>query len=113
MIQDRVREAGARRLLFLPHAIRQMNKPERMISAAEVREVVLQGEVIEDYPEDARGHSCLLTGETALGRTSTSSARQKRNILPLLQPISLMLRSGMSRGASEERIRNEVLSLSS
>ena len=68
MIQDRVQEAGARRLLFLPHAIRQMNKPERMISAAEVREVVLQGEVIEDYPEDARGHSCLLTGETALGR---------------------------------------------
>ena len=68
MIQDRVREAGARRLLFLPHAIRQMNKPERMISAAEVREVVLQGEVIEDYLEDARGHSCLLTGETALGR---------------------------------------------
>ena len=63
MIQDRVRAMAARRLLFLPHAIRQMNKPERMIAAAEVREVVLHGEAIEDYPEDARGHSCLLVGE--------------------------------------------------
>lgn len=68
MIQDRVRETATQRLLFLPHAIRQMNKPERMISAAEVRQVVLQGEVIEDYPEDARGHSCLLVGETAPDR---------------------------------------------
>ena len=30
MIQDRVRAMAARRLLFLPHAIRQMNKPKRV-----------------------------------------------------------------------------------
>ena len=52
MIQNRVRETAAKKLLFLPHAIRQMNKPDRMITAAEVREVVLQAEVIEDYPDD-------------------------------------------------------------
>ena len=68
VIQDRVREAAAQRVLFLLHAIRQMNKPERMISAAEVRATVLHGDVIEDYPEDARGHSCLLVGETAPDR---------------------------------------------
>jgi hypothetical protein len=33
-----------------------------MISTAEVREVVEKGEIIEDYPEDARGHSCLMLG---------------------------------------------------
>jgi len=33
-----------------------------MISTAEVREVIRGGEVIEDYPEDPRGHSCLLLG---------------------------------------------------
>ncbi|MCU1236766.1 MAG: hypothetical protein JWP63_4733, partial [Candidatus Solibacter sp.] len=30
-----------------------------MISVVEVRRVVMRGEIIEDYPEDARGHSCL------------------------------------------------------
>lgn len=31
-----------------------------MISTREVRNVIMTGEVIEDYPEDARGHSCLI-----------------------------------------------------
>jgi hypothetical protein len=61
-IVTRVREAAARRILFLPHAINQMNSPERMISTQEVRAVVFRGVVIEDYPEDARGHSCLMLG---------------------------------------------------
>ena len=34
-----------------------MNSPERMISTHEVRAVVYRGVVIENYPEDARGHS--------------------------------------------------------
>lgn len=50
------------RLLFLPHAIQQMTRPERMIGRQEVRNVVEHGEVIEDYPDDARGHSCLMLG---------------------------------------------------
>lgn len=58
----RVQEAASKRILFLPHAISQMNTPERMISTQEVRAVVLRGEVIEDYPEDARRHSCLILG---------------------------------------------------
>ncbi|MDE0214934.1 MAG: DUF4258 domain-containing protein [Deltaproteobacteria bacterium] len=33
-----------------------------MITTSEVREVVERGELIEDYPEDARGHSCLFHG---------------------------------------------------
>jgi hypothetical protein len=61
-ILERVREAADKRLLFLPHTIRQMSRPDRMISTAEVEIVVKAGEVIEDYPEDARGHSCLMFG---------------------------------------------------
>jgi hypothetical protein len=61
-ILTRVREAAGKRMLFLPHAVNQMNSPERMISTQEVRAVVLRGVVIEDYPEDARGHSCLMLG---------------------------------------------------
>lgn len=39
-----------------------------MISPEEVRSVVEAGEVIENYPEDARGHSCLLLGRGVRGR---------------------------------------------
>jgi hypothetical protein len=39
-----------------------------MISVQEVRRVVLRGEIIEDYPEDVRGHSCLMLGTGEAGR---------------------------------------------
>ncbi|MEW6262899.1 MAG: DUF4258 domain-containing protein [Thermodesulfobacteriota bacterium] len=57
-----VREKAARRILYLPHAARQMMRSERMISPAEVRGVIDRGEIIEDYPDDVRGHSCLMLG---------------------------------------------------
>lgn len=39
-----------------------MSRPERMIATAEVETVVMTGEMIEDYLEDTRGHSCLMFG---------------------------------------------------
>jgi Domain of unknown function (DUF4258) len=61
-ILTQVQLAAAKQLLFLPHTIRQMSRPDRMITTAEVKAVITGGEVIEDYPEDARGHSCLMLG---------------------------------------------------
>lgn len=61
-IIERVREVALRRLLFLPHAIRQMSRPDRIVTPAEVEAVVAMGDLVEDYPEDVRGHSCLLLG---------------------------------------------------
>ena len=63
-----VRRAAGRRILFLPHAISQMARPSRMITTKDVRSVVEQGEVLEDYPEDARGYSCLMLGVGTEGR---------------------------------------------
>lgn len=57
-----VQAAAAKRILFLPHAIRQMSRPERLITTSDIRRVINDGEVIEDYPEDVRGHSCLMLG---------------------------------------------------
>ena len=37
-----------------------MSRPDRMISVDEVRDAVLYGEVIEEYPQDQRGESCLV-----------------------------------------------------
>jgi hypothetical protein len=59
-IVTRVRHSATKRILFLPHAVRQMAQPERMISTADVRAVIANGEVIEDYLDDDRGHSCLM-----------------------------------------------------
>ncbi len=59
---NQVRAAAAKRILFLPHALNQMNAPERMISTQEVRAVVEQGQLIEPYSEDVRGPSCLMLG---------------------------------------------------
>ena len=57
-----VRKRAGQKLLFLPHAIRQMIHPDRMISTLEVRKVIFEGEIIEDYPDNARVHSCLMLG---------------------------------------------------
>ncbi len=65
---ERVRIAAGKRLLFLPHAVRQMSHPERMITTAEVERVATMGELIEDYPNDPRGPSCLLFGRGENGR---------------------------------------------
>jgi len=61
-IKELLHRSLNKKLLFLPHAVRQMSKLDRMISTNEVREVIQYGEVIENYPDDPRGHSCLLLG---------------------------------------------------
>jgi hypothetical protein len=57
-----VRVAASKKILYTPHSILQMSLPSRMIRREEVREVIFAGEIIEDYSDDARGHSCLLLG---------------------------------------------------
>lgn len=57
-----VRDAAGKRILYLPHALDGMYVPEELITPDEVRSVIFKGEIIEDYPEDARGHSCLMLG---------------------------------------------------
>jgi hypothetical protein len=39
-----------------------MSRPDRMISTQEIERIIMTGEVIEDYPQDSRGHSCLILG---------------------------------------------------
>ena len=66
-ILERIRAAAAKRILFLPHAIKAMARPTPIIARSEVEAVLVRGEAIEDYPEDPRGHSCLMLG-TSEGR---------------------------------------------
>ena len=57
-----VRVSAKKKRLFTPHALRQMSMPHRMITTNEVRKILLKGEIIEDYTDDPRGHSCLMLG---------------------------------------------------
>ena len=72
-------KAARSHVLYLPHAVKQMARPDRLISPGEVERVVFEGDLIEDYPEDPRG-----TVACSWGRQRedlfTSSARPEPNI---------------------------------
>ena len=51
---------------FSRHAVDQ--SIIRRISVQELREAVSNGDVIEDYPTDKYGPSCLIHGRTSAGR---------------------------------------------
>ena len=51
----KVKDAAGRKILFLPHALRQMLRPARFITAREVHLVIERGSIIEEYPDDPRG----------------------------------------------------------
>lgn len=63
-----VLKAYRKRVLYTRHVLNQMNLPERIITRSEVDETIESDEIIEDYPKDPRGHSCLLLGKTRSGR---------------------------------------------
>ena len=51
---------------FSEHAIKRMI--QRNIERIDVEEVILHGEIIEEYPEDKYSPSCLIYGKTKAGR---------------------------------------------
>lgn len=53
------------RIFYTEHALEEMNTEEEVITPEEVREVISKGEIIEDYPEDRRGHSYLISFYTS------------------------------------------------
>ena len=62
-IQAQVR---ADRYEFSLHAERERENDH--IRVVELEQSVLSGELLEDYPDDPRGHSCLVLGFTQKGR---------------------------------------------
>ena len=78
-----VRAAAAKRVLFLPHAIKAMARPTPVISRSEVEAAVASGEMIEDYPEDVRGHSCLMLA-SARGRAVHVVCSPKADYLAII-----------------------------
>lgn len=57
-----IKQSAEKKAIYTIHALDEMNAEDEIITTGEVRFVVLNGEIIEDYPEDKRGHSCLMLG---------------------------------------------------
>jgi hypothetical protein len=82
-IQEAVRQGN---LFFTDHAVRQMAK--RAISDAETQEAILKGEIIEAYPDDKYGPSCLIYGHTEQARPLhiQCSAPPRVRVITVYQP---------------------------
>ena len=65
---DKVKKAAEKKVIYTEHALDEMNAEEELISKDEIRQVIFEGEIVEDYPEDKRGHSYLMFTYTSAGR---------------------------------------------
>lgn len=63
LIQEKVQKGE---YYWRQHAIER--SIEREVSEEEIADVILNGEIIEEYPEDKYGPSCLIFGRTRTGR---------------------------------------------
>ncbi len=93
-LRDRVAAAYKKRLLFSSHAVEQMNLSERLITAGEVRDIIEEGMIIEEYTDDRRGPSCLLYGKTREGRVLHVVCAPKRDHLVVVTPVEGRTLSG-------------------
>ena len=59
-MKEEIVKSAKKKILFLPHAVTQMSRPDRMISISDVKETVTEGEIIEEYQDDPRGKSYLI-----------------------------------------------------
>ena len=66
MIEDIRRKIARDQFEFSQHALDQSIL--RHISLQELREALANGAIIEDYPNDKYGPSCLVFGQTGQGR---------------------------------------------
>lgn len=78
-----------------------MNAPVDLITVEEVRAVVLEGEIIENYPEDVRGHSCLMLDLSVLGRPIHVVCSPKEDNWRLSRSICRMSAVGRPIGRRE------------
>lgn len=88
MIEQIRAKVQAGQFEFSKHAVDQSIL--RQVSVQEVREAIANGEIIEDYPEDKYGPSCLILGFTRAGRPlhiqSSHLSRPLVKIITLYEP---------------------------
>jgi len=88
MIEEIREKIAKNHLEFTQHAVDQSILPH--ISVQELREAMANGEIIEDYPHDKYGPSCLILGFTHAGSPlhiqCSYPSRQLVKIVTLYEP---------------------------
>lgn len=83
-LTERIHESAKEKILYTEHALDKMNIEEEIITKDEVRDVIFNGDIIEDYPEDIRGHSCLILGCSGKGRLVHVVCSPKKDYLGII-----------------------------
>lgn len=88
-IRDRILESKYR---IPDHAVKQMIK--RSITRLEIEEAVINGEIIEEYPDDKYSPSCLIYGRTRTEKDLHVQLSLPPSIIVILHTI-LILKNGL------------------
>lgn len=59
---EKIQRAAAKKIVYTPHAVIQITNLERMIEPDEIRKVISEGEIVENYTYDLRGETSLILG---------------------------------------------------
>jgi hypothetical protein len=88
MIEQLRQKVARGELEYSLHAVRQL--VARNITPEEVAQTILAGEVIEDYPDDKYGPSCLVFGWTSKRRAlhvqCTHPSRPRVKVITAYEP---------------------------
>jgi hypothetical protein len=92
MIEEIHEKVSAGQFEFSKHAVDQ--SIVRHITLQEIREAIAAGEIIEDYPDDKYGPSCLVFGYTRVGRPlhiqCSYPSRPLLKIITLYEPDAVL-----------------------
>jgi hypothetical protein len=83
-LRDLIRLSAQKKIFYSRHALDQMSNPDRLITRLEVETVIQEIDIIEDYLDDPRGHSCLLAGREDLGRMIHVVCAPKKDYLVIV-----------------------------
>ena len=76
----------------------------RKIKIAEIKEAIFQGQIIEDYPDDKYGASCLIVGFTTANRPihiqCSYPSRPLIKIITIYQPSSQLWNNNFTKRRS-------------
>ena len=76
----------------------------RKIKIAEIKEAIFQGQIIEDYPDDKYGASCLIVGLTIANRPihiqCSYPSRPLIKIITIYQPSSQLWNNNFTKRRS-------------
>ena len=80
----KIQQSADKNILFTLHSAQQCVKQYRMISPNEIHKVIKNCDLIEDYPFDIRGHTCLISGRGNENRPMHLVCYPTKNFLQII-----------------------------